>query len=206
MNKAQFESLFLAQMANLQSAVEKECQRSGGAGLEKDALISDAWELLICKGKWSGFLAGDDRNKEGDILVRWVMGFIRNLARRHRRGKTWDCVNPRSRNRRGERVRVQDYSLYSRETGEDLKNPDLFCDPFGDKLRTEEWELRRGVLQTILDQNPEKAERIRRYHEKGPGELVKEMGISDNALRIRISRDKKELREAGKSHLTPLAS
>lgn len=206
MNKVQFERLFLAQMENLQNAVEKDRQRLGVHGLETDSLISEAWEVLMNQGKWSGFLAGDDQKGQGDLLVRWVMGFIRNLARRHRRGKPWDCVNPRSRNRRGERVQILGYTSFSWETGEEYENPELCNDPLALAAQMEEWELRRSVLLKVVEQYPEKAELIRRYHEMDTHQLQNEMGISGNALRIRIFRDKKELREAGKSHLAALAS
>jgi len=206
MNKVQFESLFLSQMKNIQNAVAKEHQRLGNRGFEAAALISDVWELLIRQDKWSGFLPGDDNEKQGEMLVRWVTGFIRNLARRQLRGKPWDCVNPRSRNRKGQRVRIDGYYSTNLETGEEYEHPELSCDPFAVAEQTEEWDLRRSVLLEVLEEVPENVERIRRYHEKETHELQNEMGISGNALRIRIFRDKKELREAGKAHLAPLAS
>lgn len=207
MNKAQFQTLFVAQMKNLQKKVAKHLKRMmGRQRTDADSLISDVWQLLFVHEKWTGFQAGDDPKSDGKRLVLWVMGFIRNLAWRHAKGMPWDCANPRSRNRMGNRIRVHHYEFINPETGSSYESSQIAEDPLVLQAQSEEWELRKKTLLKVVAQHPEKAELIRRYHEENTNQLQNELGISGNALRIRIFRDKKELRELGKAYLAALAS
>jgi len=204
MEKSEVLELFAEAYEEIVAKVESLVRRMDPT-VDAEDIVSRIWEHLEA-GKWSEFQPHFGQRAPKLNMILWAAGVGFNFLRAGRARLRWDFIEPRSVNRMGSRPVVGSLVWSDPDSGTHFETDPLGFDPWRESDSQNEWTERKAFLWEILEKHGDLARLIAEYEEGDTQTVARKLGITPNALRIRISRAKDELRVLARPRVGELAA